>query len=48
MQLSVGWHGGETRMQDATEDFEIVWRVLRDDGDAFAGRKPQPLAQSAG
>ena len=48
VQLGIGRHGGEPGVPDAVEQFEIVGRILGGDGDAVAGRKPEPLAQRAG
>ena len=48
VQLGVGRHRGEAGVPDAVEHFEIVGRVLGDDGDAVAGLEAELLAQGAG
>ena len=48
VQLGVGRHRGKPGVPDAVEQLEIVRRILGDDGDAVAGREPEPLAQGAG
>jgi hypothetical protein len=47
MQLGVGGHRCQSRVPDAEHQFEIVRRVLRDDGDALAGLKAEALPQGS-
>ena len=45
MQFGVSGHCCQSRVPDAEHQFEIVWRILRDDGDTLAGFKVEALPQ---
>ena len=48
VQLGIGRHRGKPGVPDAEQQFDIVVRILGDDGDALAGLELEPIAQRAG